>query len=171
MAAMFRSDLSGMRVIDAGAGEGILSLVAYKLGASFVELIEIESSLLYRAGINLELNGLKAGIDFQLVRGDLNNAERIVQRLSMTQRKTAIVSDIGSWPRYSASNIDSINLLSFVPNVTLVIAGGYRGYKQKEIVDRDMEYIAQYGFEISNNIAIIGGVLDSVIAWTATKQG
>jgi len=38
--SMLQNNLSGMRIIDAGAGDGMLSLAALKLGAHCVELVE-----------------------------------------------------------------------------------------------------------------------------------
>lgn len=169
IAAMFRSNLAGKRMIDAGAGEGVLSLVAYRLGAAFVELVEIKQDLLDKAKSNLELNGLIEGTDFQLIRGDLRNTEQIVKKLTATQQETAVISNIGHWPCYSASNTESIELLSYVFNVTLFIAGGYR---DSEPIDRDMQYIMRYGFTVNNNMAIIGNVsLGQVVAWVAKKDG
>ena len=48
----------GMRVLDVGAGSGILSIAAARLGASYVEAVEIEPVAAGVCRQNVERNGL-----------------------------------------------------------------------------------------------------------------
>lgn len=52
----------GMRVLDYGAGTGILALAALKLGAARATAVDIEPQALTAARRNAELNGLEASL-------------------------------------------------------------------------------------------------------------
>ena len=56
--ALEERDLTGLRVLDAGAGSGILSIAAAKLGAAAVDAIEIDGVALGTLRHNINLNGL-----------------------------------------------------------------------------------------------------------------
>ncbi len=57
---------SGIRVLDYGAGSGILALSALKLGAKHATAVDIEPQALTATRRNAELNGLERSIDIGL---------------------------------------------------------------------------------------------------------
>lgn len=54
-----RVDHKGKRVIDIGAGTGILAIMAHKLGASQVEAFDIDDWCVENGNENFDLNGMK----------------------------------------------------------------------------------------------------------------
>jgi len=57
---MEKIDLNGKSVLDIGAGSGILSIAASKLGADFVVGFDIEKQAVKECRKNAELNGVKS---------------------------------------------------------------------------------------------------------------
>lgn len=57
---------SGVRVLDYGAGSGILALSALKLGAKYATAVDIEPQALEATRRNAELNGMERSIDIGL---------------------------------------------------------------------------------------------------------
>ena len=51
-------DHSGMRILDIGAGTGILAIMAHKLGASEIEAFDIDEWCVENGNENFELNGM-----------------------------------------------------------------------------------------------------------------
>lgn len=122
--ALLNSDVSGRHVIDAGAGEGLLSLVAARLGAASLELIEQDPSALRRAGRNLERNGFSPKGRFRLIEADLKDSLAVAGRLEPCALPAVVLSNIGYW-HYKANNVDSILLTSLVPTAELFIGAAY----------------------------------------------
>lgn len=60
----------GMRVMDAGCGSGILSIIAMKLSSSFVFGVDIDEVAVDTSRENLILNGISED-QFQIVQGDV----------------------------------------------------------------------------------------------------
>ncbi|HUY99326.1 MAG TPA: 50S ribosomal protein L11 methyltransferase [Thermomicrobiaceae bacterium] len=60
--------VAGRQMLDAGAGSGILSIAAVKLGASLVEAVEVDPVSISALRHNIELNGLSERI--RVVLGD-----------------------------------------------------------------------------------------------------
>ncbi|MFH1847836.1 MAG: glycosyltransferase [Candidatus Omnitrophota bacterium] len=183
--AMLNSDITGKYVIDAGAGDGMLSLVAARLGARSVHLVEFKEEKLNQARTNLELNGIG---NYSLLNEDLRNTEEIARKIQTDGEETAIVSNIGTWMGlYDVTNQDSMQLMRFVPNVTLFIAGGYTAPSIFSRDDRD--HLEELGFSVSSDRAEytedglkahksaptrgVGGSSQpdkSIIAWTASRK-
>mgnify|MGYP005839285309 CR=1 FL=1 len=57
MGALAEESRAGMSVLDAGAGTGILSIAAEKLGAGLVDAVELNASAVENARRNIRLNG------------------------------------------------------------------------------------------------------------------
>jgi len=169
IAVMLNSDLNNMRVVDCGAGEGILSIVASRLGAKFLELVEIDERKLKMAEVNLELNGLQEGRDFKLICEDLNNVAAVVSQLAPDFMETAIISNIGAWPKfYTADNQVSMQCIEGLSNVRLFIAGGYNTLLNNRALRRDKREIRKRGFEIIDEADF--GIFGKFIAWVAERK-
>lgn len=124
--AMMNNKLENMQVIDCGSGEGSLSLAALRLGADFVELIEKKDFLLSKAKENFEVNRFLEGTDYRCHLKDLKDTESIASDLKNTKKRVAIVSNIGTWESlYDITNTHSIKLAKKLPDVALLILGGY----------------------------------------------
>ncbi len=129
--AMLNTDLKGTRFVDAGAGDGILSLVASKLGAAEVILIEKEGSELTKARKNLEQNDLRSGKDFLLIHESLENRAKIIRQIPPSKRSVAMAVNIGRWPTdyVMATNESALRLIPEFDRssekVSTVILGGY----------------------------------------------
>lgn len=173
IAAMFHTDFKNKRVIDVGAGDGILSIVAHKLGATRFSLIEKESRWLHEAKAQASLNGLIEGEDFRLHTLDITDPAQVAQHLQKTDQETVILSNIGNWAEYSATNRDSIRLINWVSNVVAFIAGGYQGsvnpYYEYE---PDIHLIRKVGIFL-NSIEVADLIIASSIhctAWVAEAR-
>jgi ribosomal protein L11 methyltransferase len=59
-------DLAGRTVLDVGTGSGVLALVAHALGAGAVVAVDDDADAVESARENLELNGVKDGIDLRV---------------------------------------------------------------------------------------------------------
>ena len=57
---------SGEKVLDVGAGSGVLALAAHRLGASFVQCLEYDPVCQPNFEENLELNGITEGIAYHI---------------------------------------------------------------------------------------------------------
>ncbi|MBP7603043.1 MAG: 50S ribosomal protein L11 methyltransferase [Spirochaetes bacterium] len=68
MGALTEESRAGMSVLDAGAGTGILSIAAEKLGAGLVDAVELNASAVENARRNTRLNGCEKTVVRQ---GDL----------------------------------------------------------------------------------------------------
>ena len=171
IAAMLNSDLSGKRIIDCGAGEGILSLVASKLGAKFLDLIETSGIEITKAKVNLKLNGLKENRDFNLICKNLNNIDKVANQLSKTDLETVVISNIGTWPGSypGVSNQTSMQLLQLIPNAAIFIAGGYNTLLNNNAIRQDKKAICSRGFKIQKDEAEFGNI-GKFVAWIAIKK-
>ena len=157
IAAMLNGNLENNTWIDLGAGEGILSVVAAKLGAKHLILVEYES--LKDAENNLRLNGLKEGEDFTLVNDDLKKHQEIVADLkakNLLEGKICVVSNIGNWENYVITNLTSIAFVEDLENPDIFfILSGYdsirvRRYTQdwsSDKLEHEHDYLRVHGFD------------------------
>jgi predicted nicotinamide N-methyase len=178
--AMLNSDLSGKRVMDFGAADGILSLVALKLGASSVILIDIDGKELNKANDNLELNGFKYNDDYYKIVANLKDKEKIAQALRglpLSRDEIAIVSNIGSSEHwyYGTTNLISASLIPIVEKelyskVTTFIAGGVLDEETNaKALIKERSFLKQLGFEINSTVALYG-FFKSNSAWIADRK-
>lgn len=169
---MLNSDFSGKRVVDAGAGTGILSIVAMKLGAAFVDLVDYDQDELIQAHALLELNGFTPEEEFLLHVQDLRKPDEILKALSPYDGETAVISHIGTHPGlYKVTNADSIRLASRIPRVTLFVGGGYEDaddFSEARSVDQDL--IRPLGFKVQSVISEFADSGVVITAWSATRK-
>jgi len=134
--ALMKSNLKGRHVIDSGAGNGCLAIVALKLGASFVHLVDFNSSELKEAKEIMGLNGFNEGerMDFKLYRGDLRSSnftnqvgKEAGEMARKNKKRLILISNIGYWgDREWASNASSLRIAKAAGDViSSVYLGGY----------------------------------------------
>lgn len=173
IAEMLRHDFTGREAIDLGAGNGILALVAWKLGAEYLQLVDYDPKRLVAAQKLLEINGLENGTDFFRLEGDLKRTEELAARLRPGGREAVILSNIGEWPGvYPVTNEDSMRLLKHVPQATAFIAGGYmENEKTGRIhIPRHRGTIRGYGFEPLPSCTSFTDHEGIHAAWSAVKS-
>jgi hypothetical protein len=160
--ALMNCSLIDKHIIETGAGDGVLSLAAWRMGASSLTLVDIDKNNLRQAKKHLELNGLIEGNNFHLLNADLKEGTTLAGQLKKVippGKQIAIVTDLGT--SYQVSNSDIISFVKTLdgiddfPPVTLFIAGGYgitsRG--GSDILEDDLALIRSTGFLVSDRIA------------------
>ncbi|MEW6170266.1 MAG: methyltransferase domain-containing protein, partial [Candidatus Omnitrophota bacterium] len=182
--AMLETRLFNKQVIDAGCGDGILSLVAAKLGASSLVLIDNDAPSLAQARKSLVLNGLQETRDYVILEKDISDTQGVLSVLRVLPMvklgtQTAIVSNIGYWPKtYQVSNKEVINLLRELTGVVIFIAGGYlvvdgeryNNFGQdRESIGPQEESIVKH-FTIAPKLAIVTNRASSAVAWIAERN-
>lgn len=125
-AMLLDRDLRGLVFRDAGAGDGLLSLIATKRGAKRVDLIEYDAAGLERARRHLELNGLKEGRGFRLIQADLTDTAGTLRKLPDPELPSVLSASIGNWTSdYTATNADAFALIPGLPGLQGLLAAGY----------------------------------------------
>lgn len=124
----------GDRVLDVGAGSGILSIAASLLGASKVLGIEIDPEAVKVGRENVEINGLSAGIT--IVEGDLTAgvdfcADIVVANL-MADLVKLLSKDVAKHLKEGGIYISSGILAELADDVSAAIAAC--GFEIKEIM-------------------------------------
>jgi len=173
--AMIREHVGDYDVWESGAGLAELSLAAYKLGSPMTDAFEIDGGVFKLMKENFALNGLVEGTDVNSHLGDVTDlkfieplALKIQRRLKKSGRGLAIITNMGEWPFYSANNLHSINLISYLPSTSLFIAGGITP-DQIESVKRDQREIQGHGFTIKENNAELQDALSDIV-WVAVRD-
>jgi len=153
---MLNSDIKGKRVIDVGAGDGILSLVAARLGAKEVVLIENDPEALELARANIDSYGNEHDKKdrFIVIPEDLKGTDNIISQLPATDTDTVLISSIGTWPNYpGVTNSTSLALIPGIERsgsfVATVILGGY-DLGREGIDSGDLYALDYYGFTVSD---------------------
>ncbi len=108
------------RAIELGSREGLLSLAAWRLGASSVLLVDSKADPLRQARRHFAVNGLREGTDFHVIQADLTDTAAIEKAFAIAQGLggTTVISDIGPWAlmpgntdRYTATNETTMDLI------------------------------------------------------------
>jgi len=190
MTAMIHCDFKGWHVVDVGAGDGLLSLVAAQGGAASIDLIDSDAQALELAVANLDRNrGSSLGI--RVIHDDLRNTSGVLRQLTRTSRPTAILTSIGSWPEiYDVTNADAIRMVPLLEasapavrvRVELLLGAGYylgepweeggrRWSARVEAFFDDLAEVQRTGMETCGTTAKAkyNGVLFTE-AWTATAR-
>ncbi|MBI4971776.1 MAG: 50S ribosomal protein L11 methyltransferase, partial [Candidatus Omnitrophica bacterium] len=173
-------DFKGRDVVDFGAGNGILSLVALHLGARRVMLVDLNQSQLENARNLLEEQGWREdkgyGGDFVLLNADLNQVDldRLAQKFWKPDSSGIVLANVGPWEMYGGANQRLAHIISNWP-VELFINGGYRfPDADHEIEARDIQkqFEAQ-GFSVRESELQIGvgrGMLTLIARKTTQAQ-
>ena len=90
----------GMSVLDLGTGSGILSIAAKKLGASNVDSVELDPECETNFYENLELNGIKEGIQFH--NGNVLNWHQLNYDLILANLNQTVFQEL--IPNFDATN-------------------------------------------------------------------
>jgi len=178
--ALLHNDMKGLHVIDAGAGQGIMALIAARLGAAQVDLVEIKSELLAKARENIRQNegpdrgdSLTTHVLFRLLQGDLNNSEQIARRLNVLDAPhgLAIISTIALWPfNYSGTSHMIIDLAEQISNISMIIFGDYNKMLEhhQEIIEHNQNQVRSMGLTVASKEAVLQrGVAIAAMAWVA----
>ncbi len=122
---MLTTDFKGKTVIDAGGGEGLLALIALKLGAKRVIIIEKDETERQLARTILEAQGYEKGKHFDILDTDLNNKKKLkkeLEALGISQKEIIGLANIG--PLYGKANHKAIELFIEL-GASKIINGGY----------------------------------------------
>ncbi len=153
--ALSVANLSGKCVIDAGSNDGILALVAAKLGAAKIVLIDIDSRALETASRNLKINGIGKS-RWLIIEGDLRCPDRVAKEIPATRNDCVIVSNLGDWVEYKGANNQSALRMALdlekqgTCRITDIILGGYRRTSDGDGFDRNHHPDADIAFLTSN---------------------
>jgi hypothetical protein len=140
--ALSTLDLKGKHVLDLGAGDGVMSLTAQKLGAGRVSSVELYERYGQVYERHLRANGFSTDIT-RFISHDLANAEGIIERMP-EEPVDIVVSNIGFY--YKGANLRAIELASGIPSVRSYIDGAY--FKGDPIHDpkRAEDHLRKHGF-------------------------
>lgn len=141
--ALSTLDLKGKHVLDLGAGDGVQSLVAYKMGAKKVSSVELKGAHEFFYNKHLEVNGFPRD-GFEFIQGDITKPQILMEKLD-SQEVDVVIANIG--PFYEGDpHLHAISLLSYLPNVQTFIAGAYvRGWSEYDSV-KAIELLKTLGF-------------------------
>ncbi|HXV27703.1 MAG TPA: 50S ribosomal protein L11 methyltransferase, partial [bacterium] len=125
IAALDSIDLRGKTILDLGAGDGLLSLLAVKKGAAYAILVDYDPASYDLFTNHLAANEMNAG-DFGFVGGDLRDKDRILKKIG-NQPVNVIFGNIGEHPLIypRGTHLDAISYLNQLPHAEYYLAGGY----------------------------------------------
>jgi|GEM_PF-2876786 len=149
-------------VADLGAGDGILSRVALRLGAKRVNLVERENDFLVSAEYFLRSDGWKEE-KFHLIEADLTRPDFESRAAQLALKKSAdiVLANIGPWLDFYGNA--NHHVLNDIPNWTamkLLINGGYflpdiehsrsnePTYTQGISFHLEMDFLRKFGLQV-----------------------
>ena len=134
MLAERRTFQSAKKVIDFGAGDGLMARLALSLGAQQVFLIDNDSRSLERAAIYLDNDGFKKGIDYFIINADITDKKvmtRVIRQHHLADSDVTLIN-IGSYTQlYGKANEIALNWAMHLPS-RLIINSGYRDIWEHE---------------------------------------
>ena len=140
MLSLMEQDFAGRNVLDAGAGDGLLSVLSLKLGSSKTILVDNDSKQLNKAKDMLTLNGYKEQNDFILIKENLKNSSSVLNRIPKGIENIFLISNIGeNWEDYGGvGNDTSIDLIPLLQEQKVEITGvALGGYVSIDVSDQD----------------------------------
>ncbi|MEI6832211.1 MAG: methyltransferase domain-containing protein, partial [Candidatus Omnitrophota bacterium] len=164
--------------LDIGCGDGVLSLVALKLGAIFAHMFEVHWPSLLVASEHLKLNGKSGNLDFKMHQGDIRQKFFIKQQIEIirenirnTSKGIVVISNIGVWDIYNITNADSINLIKHLPEVSHFIGGGYThtASLNSKQTGHDQAFIRRLGFSIIPELVKLS-YTEVISSWSARRK-
>jgi SAM-dependent methyltransferase len=119
--ALTTLNLAGKHVLDLGSADGILSLVAIKMGAFRVTSVDMQGNYVYAYERHLKANAFSIeGLDY--IEGEFADAERILARLKSPKIDVA-VANVGA--HYGNAHMEAISLATRIPGLQTFIGGAY----------------------------------------------
>lgn len=112
----------GSRVLDLGCGDGVLSLLALKMGADISVGVEVREDMFIIPQMHLApINGIGYS-QFEIIQGDLR--ERSIQD-QIPKDATLVVANIGPTQAYADTHTSVFEILDQLPRARTFIGGGY----------------------------------------------
>ena len=152
--SLLAADMRGMTIIDHGAGNGVLSAVALKLGAEKVIGIDYDANCINQAHKLAIANGYEEGEQLLFIKADLRERQVIAKKILAFAKKgpVGIISNLGYWPDYPITNITNLSYIKALNDVglqtTLFVGGGY-GDKETRAYGTEPDLLAQMGIDRS----------------------
>lgn len=101
MLAMLETDFQGKRVIDFGTGTGILSILAEKLGAVYIEAIDHDDWSINNVKENIELNEAKA---IQVIKASTLHVSEQADVVLANINKNVLIEQVQNLFNYTREN-------------------------------------------------------------------
>ena len=119
MNEMFQIDFKNKKVLDMGCGTGVLSILSKKLGASYIQAIDIDEWSYENSVENATLNNTEE-IDFKL--GDVTDINRKFDVVLANINRNIILEDINNYTDSMNKNSDLL-LSGFLSEDVVIIRG------------------------------------------------
>ena len=129
-----RLELRGARVLDIGAGSGVLALAAWKLGASDVVAVDNDPDALDNARVNIERNG--AGPSIDVICDDLGSLRIQRADVVLANLTGAVLVRYASELRALAVEGGYLIVSGFAPQDAAVVRAAFRGV---DLIDESSE--------------------------------
>lgn len=124
-----KDEIIGSTFVDYGSGNGILSILALKLGASKVILYENNPRSIAICKKYLDDNNIDP-TRYQIIEDDLSNAENYKDVLGTADIG---IANIGPWTDYGDAYIQAINATKLSPMMKKYISGGAPFYRYNRL--------------------------------------
>lgn len=126
IASLLHTDLRNKYVLDLGAGDGLLSLVAHQLGATHILAVECDHRMQEKFDLLLRMNSVlfsekRRSITWHT--GNLTDLKRPSLRAQGAFKTNVIIANLG--PHYKDAHTNAIRLIDLLPLCDTFIGGGY----------------------------------------------
>ncbi len=141
---------------DWGCNDGILSLVALKLGlVKYIDLFDFKELSVTNAQVQLKLNGFKENRNFSVKTISIKDGESV--KVLFTQAKkygnrAAVFANLSQYPHANwATTEDAIKVMGEIKEIELAIISGYTIGRNvnSEFLKRDIKLFKQFGFSVA----------------------